>query len=163
MMIKMKTILSEAYAWERQDGKPLPTLKDVQEAYDAKGVDEAADGEGSLPCKDCGYTMCKCKPKTGAEDEVTEAADAKPDYIDADKDGDEKESMEKAFADKEKKDHVEEGMMCESCECDPCECDDDKTSDESVLNMSNLEESFWKRVKGNLKGHEYILREAFRK
>ena len=44
-MIKMKTILSEAYAWERQAGKGLPTLKDVQEAYDAKGVDEAADSK----------------------------------------------------------------------------------------------------------------------
>ena len=32
-MIKLKNILSEAYAWERQAGKPLPTLKDVQEAY----------------------------------------------------------------------------------------------------------------------------------
>jgi hypothetical protein len=35
--------------------------------------------------------------------------------------------------------------------------------DESALNMGNLGESFWNRVKGNLKGHEYILREAFRK
>ena len=41
-MIKLKNILSEGYAWERQAGKPLPTLKDVQEAYDAKGVEEAA-------------------------------------------------------------------------------------------------------------------------
>jgi hypothetical protein len=30
--------------------------------------------------------------------------------------------------------------------------------------MGSLEESaFWGRVKGNLKGHDYILREAFRK
>lgn len=132
-MIKMKTILSEAYAWERQDGKPLPTLKDVQEAYDAKGIEEATD----------------------------EANDGeKPDYIDADKDGNEKESMKKAFADK---DAANEGTMCESCECDPCECDDDKDVDESVLNMGSLGESFWGRVKGNLHGHEYILREAFKK
>jgi hypothetical protein len=82
-MIKLKNILSEAYAWERQDGKPLPTLKDVQEAYDAKGVEEAEDK--------------------------------------ADKDY------------------------------------------ESALNMRSLGESFWGRVKGNLHGHEYILREAFRK
>ena len=134
-MIKLKTILSEAYAWERQDGKPLPTLKDVQEAYDAKGIEDAAD----------------------------EANDGeKPDYIDADKDGNEKESMKKAFADKE--DNVNEGVMCETCECDPCTCDDDKEVDESALNMGELEESkFWGRVKGNFKGHEYILREAFRK
>jgi hypothetical protein len=72
-MIKLKNILGEGYAWERQDGKPLPTLRDVQEAYDAKGVEDAVE--------------------EGAEG-------AKPDYIDADGDGDEKESMKKAFADK---------------------------------------------------------------
>jgi hypothetical protein len=125
--------MGESYAWQRKEGQPLPTLKDVQEAYDAKGVDEAADGA---------------------------AEGAKPDYIDADGDGNEKESMKKAFADKES---ANEGMMCESCECDPCECDDDKDADESVLNMGSLGESFWGRVKGNLHGHEYILREAFKK
>ena len=42
--------------------------------------------------------------------------------------------------------------------------DDVSESDESALNMTSLEESkFWGRVKGNFKGHEYILREAFRK
>lgn len=35
-MIKLKTLLSEAYAWERQEGKSLPTLAEVQAAYDAK-------------------------------------------------------------------------------------------------------------------------------
>ncbi len=57
------------------------------------------------------------------------------------------------------KEDVSEGAMCESCNCQPCECGSD-TTDESVLNMR---ESFWGRVKGNLHGHEYILREAFRK
>ena len=40
-MIKLKNILSEAYAWERQEGKPLPTLAEVQAAYDAKMREEA--------------------------------------------------------------------------------------------------------------------------
>jgi hypothetical protein len=35
-MIKLKNILTEAYAWERQAGKALPTLAEVQAAYDAK-------------------------------------------------------------------------------------------------------------------------------
>jgi len=35
-MIKLKNILSEAYAWERQEGKALPTLAEVQAAYQAK-------------------------------------------------------------------------------------------------------------------------------
>jgi hypothetical protein len=133
-MIKLKNILSEAYAWERQDGRPLPTLKDVQEAYDAKGVEDAVDeAEG----------------------------DAKPDYIDLDKDDNEEESMKQAALD---------------AEADSKEVNEEETEDESdeavdaadvdmdVLNMESLEEStFWGRVKGNLHGHEYILREAFRK
>jgi hypothetical protein len=128
-MIKLKNILGEGYAWERQDGKPLPTLKDVQEAYDAKGV----------------------------EDAVEEAADgAKPDYIDADGDGDEKESMKKAFADKEAEDDD-----YDNDHSDPLI--DEEETDMDVLNMGSLEEGFWNRVKGNLHGHEYILREAFRK
>ena len=128
-MIKLKNILSEGYAWERRDGKALPTLKDVQEAYDAKGIDEAADEDND---------------------------GAKPDYIDADGDGNEKESMKKAFADKEDSKVVKEEESDEAS--------DEASADMGVLNMGSLEEStFWGRVKGNLKGHEYILREAFRK
>jgi hypothetical protein len=43
-MIKLKNILSEAYAWERQAGKSLPTLAEVQAAYQAK-MREDADPE----------------------------------------------------------------------------------------------------------------------
>ena len=41
-MIKLKNILSEAYAWERQAGKALPTLAEVQAAYDARMREDAA-------------------------------------------------------------------------------------------------------------------------
>jgi len=41
-MIKLKNILSEAYAWERQAGKALPTLAEVQAAYQAKMREDAA-------------------------------------------------------------------------------------------------------------------------
>ena len=34
--IKLKNLLAEAYAWERQAGKALPTLAEVQAAYQAK-------------------------------------------------------------------------------------------------------------------------------
>jgi hypothetical protein len=132
-MIKLKNILSEAYAWERQDGRPLPTLKDVQEAYDAKGVEDAVD-------------------------EAEE--DAKPDYIDLDKDGNEEESMKQAAKDAKKSDkEVNE----EETEEESDEAVDAADVDMDVLNMGSLEEGFWSRVKGNLHGHEYILREAFRK
>ena len=134
-MIKLKNILSEGYAWERRADGSLPTLKDVQEAYDAKGVEDAAD-------------------------EANEAA--KPDYIDADGDGDEKESMKKAFADKKAKEvNEEDDDDYDNDHSDPLI--DEEETDMDVLNMGSLEEGFWNRVKGNLHGHEYILREAFRK
>ena len=159
-MIKLKNILIEGYAWERQDGKPLPTLKDVQEAYDAKGVEDAVD----------------------------EANDgAKPDYIDLDKDGNEEESMKDAASDMQKKaeQNPKDGKSKEDLpskdlamhqmretddenhgiHADMLKHDNDaEETDLDVLNMGSLEESkFWGRVKGNLHGHEYILREAFRK
>jgi hypothetical protein len=125
----------------------------MEEAYDAKGVEEAKDKKTKGKRWQDNDGDGKWYEKG---DDVSE--DAKPDYIDADKDGDKTEPMKKAVADKKKKDSVDEGAMCESCNCQPCECGD--STDESVLNMR---ESFWGRVKGNLKGHEYILREAFRK
>ena len=132
-MIKLKNILSEAYAWERQEGRPLPTLKDVQEAYDAKGVEDAVDeAEGG----------------------------AKPDYIDLDKDGNEEESMKQAALDAEA-DSKE--VNEEETEDESDEAVDDAAAGTDALNMGSLEEGFWSRVKGNLHGHEYILREAFRK
>lgn len=133
-MIKLKNILSEAYAWERKEGQPLPTLKDVQEAYDAKGVKDAVDE---------------------AEEGV------KPDYIDLDKDGNEKESMKQAA--KDAKDDSKE-VNEEETEAESDHAADEAGTDMDVLNMGSLEESaFWGRVKGNLHGHEYILREAFKK
>ncbi len=141
-MIKLKNILSEGYAWERQEGKPLPTLKDVQEAYDAKGVEDAAD-------------------------EANEGA--KPDYIDLDKDGNEEESMKDAAADANKKaeQNPKDGTPKEDLPSKDLAIlqmkETEEETDMDVLNMGSLEEGFWKRVKGNLHGHEYILREAFRK
>ena len=153
-MIKLKNILSEAYAWERQDGRPLPTLKDVQEAYDAKGVKDAVDeAEGG----------------------------AKPDYIDLDGDGNEEESMKDAAANMQKKaeqnpkdgkpeedlpskDLAIHQMKEEETEEEADHAANDAGETLDVLNMGSLEESnFWGRVKGNLHGHEYILREAFKK
>jgi len=136
-MIKLKNILSEAYAWERQEGKALPTLAEVQAAYEAKMQEEA-----------------------------------KPDYIDLDGDGNEEESMKKAAADANKKaeQNPKDGNPKEDLPSKDLaiqqmkETDDSEETDMGVLNMGSIEEStFWGRVKGNLKGHEYILREAFRK
>ena len=34
-MIKLKNILSEGFAWERKEGKGLPTMAEVQAEYEA--------------------------------------------------------------------------------------------------------------------------------
>ena len=44
-MIKLKTILSEGFAWEREEGKPLPTLAETTAAYEAKMRKESRDHE----------------------------------------------------------------------------------------------------------------------
>ena len=41
-MLKLKSILNEAYAWEREAGKPLPTLADTTAAYAAKIAEQSA-------------------------------------------------------------------------------------------------------------------------
>ena len=35
-MLKLKSLLNEGFAWERKDGKPLPTLAEVQAEYNRK-------------------------------------------------------------------------------------------------------------------------------
>jgi ferritin-like metal-binding protein YciE len=60
-MIKLKNILTEAYAWERQAGKALPTLAEVQAAYDAK-MREDVDPEEEVD--DDGYPSSNGRRKT---------------------------------------------------------------------------------------------------
>jgi hypothetical protein len=119
----------EIYLWLRRNHLGKRNVK--FEAYDAKGVEDAAD-------------------------EANE--EAKPDYIDLDKDGDKEESMKKAAADKEAEEVNEE-----ETEEEADHAADEAGEDLDALNMGSLKEGFWSRVKGNLHGHEYILRETFKK
>ena len=55
-------MLNESYAWERQEGKPLPTLADVQARYNAKSVNEQQNmtppdrsARGTLRTMDFGF------------------------------------------------------------------------------------------------------------
>jgi hypothetical protein len=48
-MIKLKSILSEGYAWEREAGKPLPTLADTTAAHAAKLAEQSAEQAISNP------------------------------------------------------------------------------------------------------------------
>jgi hypothetical protein len=174
-MIKLKSILSEGYAWEREAGKPLPTLEQTTAAHAAKQAEQSAEQALSNPIEESNHDfVADCADyfsmtaeefeqqvmRSGAEFDVIErilnssmsseeayalvadmvnlpqpsneaAEGVKPDYIDADGDGDEQESMKKAFADKADKEDVTE--------------------------------SFNRRLMGNLKGSEHILSETFRK
>ena len=134
-MIKLKNILNEGYAWERRADGSLPTLKDVQEAYDAKGVKEAEekadkdyDGDGEVESGSDEYL--------GSRDKAIKANLGKEDS-----------KVVKEEETEEEADHAA----------------DEAGEDLDTLNMGSLEEGFWSRVKGNLDGHEYILRETFKK
>jgi hypothetical protein len=245
-MIKLKDILSEAYAWERQEGKPLPTLAEVQAAYQAKmreeakpdflDLDDDGDEEESMKsaAKDADdddndpepekwnaskLTKDKDLPKPykydpyGDEDDddgdyyMDEAA--KPDFLDLDGDGNETESMKSAAADttaygnyvnkaraksqltnkdvcvygikgktgteitnasdldnynkftiKSKDDSIDEYGGQDS---DGIHADGPKNANSDVREKKQMIESFNKRMLGNLHGHEYILREAFKR
>ena len=88
-MIKLKSILKEGYAWERKADGSLPTLADSIAAYEAKLREEA---ELNMPFGD---------NDEDADSKMVDESE-KPDYFDADGDGNEKESMKDAFDDKEK-------------------------------------------------------------
>jgi hypothetical protein len=154
-MIKLKDILSEAYAWERQEGKPLPTLAEVQAAYQAKLREDAHNED--LDEKDHEY-----EPEPSIDDEDDDDGDyymdeaAKPDFLDLDDDGNETESMKSAAKD----DSIDEYGGQDS---DGIHADGPKNANSDVREKEQMIESFNKRMLGNLHGHEYILREAFKR
>jgi hypothetical protein len=130
-VIKLKNILKEGFAWERKADGSLPTIADTTAAYEAKLREEA---ELNMPDMD--------------EEEVDEAA--KPDYIDADGDRDETESMKQAFKDKEAK-----------------ESDKEEKNESTLIKKGGLQEMreipLEQRILRNLKGNDYILKETFKK
>ena len=187
-MIKLKNILSEAYAWERQEGKPLPTLAEVQAAYQAKLREEA----GTEDPEEEGHEY-ELPPEENFDDDDDDGnyymdESAKPDFLDLDGDGDETESMKSAAADSTphgnyvnksrakshltKKDGIVHGINGSGKSVkltSPSDVDkvDDKGKPEytkfTIKSNDDLSESFNKRILGNLHGHEYILREAFKR
>ena len=217
-MIKLKNILSEAYAWERQEGKSLPTLAEVQAAYDAKMREEAKpdfldlddDGDEKESMKSASkdadddnedtdlddtnhkYTKFKDVPEPYKYDPYGDDDDdddyymdeaAKPDFLDLDGDGNETESMKSAAADstphgnnigrnrakaqlKNNKDNSDiyghDAFGDVTKLNSPSDVDDVKYKNFTIKTES-LAKAFNKRMLGNLHGHEYILREAFKR
>ena len=175
-MIKLKNILSEAYAWERQEGKSLPTLAEVQAAYDAKMQEQLEDDEHEYEDAPEPYNH------DDEEDDYMDEA-AKPDFLDLDGDGNETESMKSAAADstphgnnigrnrakaqlKNNKDNSDiyghDAFGDVTKLNSPSDVDDVKYKNFTIKTES-LAKAFNKIMLGNLHGHEYILREAFKR
>ena len=81
----------QALAKAGREGKDLDKVRDKYNKYD-----ESAK-EGKCCCAAKGKTNCPVHGK------MSEAKNAKPDFLDMDKDGNKKETMKKAVADKKKK------------------------------------------------------------
>jgi hypothetical protein len=184
-MKKLKDILLEGYAWERKEGQPLPTLAEVQAEYERKNEasnplqtkiaklekelanlkhqyysdPNMTDEKSQKLRKQMGPVIrdlkrAKREDKTGSAG-YKDRKNVKPDFLDLDKDGNMEEPMKDAADDME---NMKEG-------------DDENhgmhavrpKNAESDVREREMNENFWGRVKGNFHGHEYILREAFRK
>ena len=175
-MIKLKNILSEAYAWERQEGKPLPTLAEVQAAYQAKLREEAGNEDTDPDEKDHVYEE---PPYDEEEDDMYEAA--KPDFLDLDNDNNKTEPMKKAAADSTangnyvNKARAKSSLTKKDCHVYGHDSSGKATKLNSTSDVDNpkykkftiktesLAEAFKKRMLGNFKGSEYILSETFKR
>ena len=217
-MIKLKDILSEAYAWERQEGKPLPTLAEVQAAYQAKLREEA----GNEDPEDDGHEYEEAPEPYNPNDDDDDADifNEAEDTADKDYDGDgeiESGSEEylgsrdkaikaasksnttthgnyinksRAKSHLTKKDGIVHGIdgsgkghkitnasdldkyskfTIKSIDeyggqdSDAIDAAGPKNANSDVREKEQVIESFNKRMLGNLHGHEYILREAFKR
>ena len=185
-MIKLKNILNEAYAWERQEGKALPTLAEVQAAYDARMQEDASID----PDEDAHeYTDDEDLPEPygpNVEEEDMYESKAAEDY---DGDGEIESGSEEYLgsvdkAIKSSADSTAYGNYVNKARAksqltnkDVCvygikgktgteitnASDLDNYTKFTVKSKDNLAESFKKRMIGNLKGSEYILSETFKR
>ena len=187
-MIKLKNILSEAYAWERQTGKALPTLAEVQAAYQAKMREDAnLDPEDD----DHEYTDDADLPDPydpdEDEDDMFESKAAK----DYDGDGEIESGSEEYLGSRDKaikaatdstadgnyvnKSRAKAHLTKKDCRVYGHDGSGKSTKLNSTNDVDNpkykkftiktesLAEAFKKRMIGNLKGSEYILTETFKK
>jgi hypothetical protein len=162
--MKLKDILLEGYAWERKEGQPLPTLAEVQAEYQRN---EAADAVKAKVAK--------------LEKEI---ADLKHQYYkDSNLSPEREKQLRKQMGEKGrelKRAKREDKTGSAGYNPNPerktptspsskpkpdfLDLDKDGNTEEPMKDAADdMNESFWNRVKGNLHGHEYILRESFRK
>jgi len=172
-MIKLKSILSEGYAWEREAGKPLPTLEQTTAAHAAKMGEQSAEQPLSNPIKesnedfvaDCadyfGMTAEEFEQqvmRSGAEFDVierilnsnglssNEAYATIADMVNLPMPSNEgAEGVKPDFLDLDRDGNEEESMK------------------DAAADKEDMHESFARRLMGNLKGSEHILTETFKR
>ena len=190
-MIKLKDILSESYAWERQEGKPLPTLAEVQAAYQAKLREDAGnedpDEKGHVyeeppvddddEFEDDGYVH-EAEDKatkdydgdgeveSGSEEylgSVDKAIKAASDSTPHGNNISRKRAIAQLKNNKDNSDIYGHDAFGDVTKLNsPSDVDDVKYKNFTIKTES-LAKAFNKRMLGNLHGHEYILREAFKR
>ena len=183
---KRRNLLSEAYAWERQAGKALPTLAEVQAAYDARMQEQAGDEDeiDDANFSDSDYEEAP-EPYDPNNEEDEDAGymyeAAKPDFLDLDNDNNKTEPMKKAAADSTadgnyvNKARAKSNLTKKDCSVYGHDSSGKATKLNSTSDVDNpkykkftiktesLAEAFKKRMIGNLKGSEYILSETFKR
>ena len=109
-------------------GKDFDTLNEAYRSQVSEIAGPAAKFAGGLLVKKAGQELSKRFKKDEDEEEETNEA-AKPDYIDADGDGDKKEPMKKAFKDKKKKGKTINAAHCNEKATDQRPKDEVKSDD----------------------------------
>ena len=183
-MIKLKNILSEAYAWERQAGKALPTLAEVQAAYDARMQEDGDPEEDAHEYTDDADLPEPYDPNE-EEDDMYESKAAK----DYDGDGEIESGSEEYLGSRDKaikaaadttphgnyvnKDRAKSSLTKKDCHVYGIDASGkgheitsasglDKYTKFTVKSKS-VKESLNSRILNNLRGSEYILSETFKR
>jgi hypothetical protein len=183
-MKSLKNILLEGYAWERKPGQPLPTLAEVQAEYQRNEAADAVKAKVAKLEKEIAdlkhqyYSVTNLPPeremqlrkqlgekgrelKRAKREERTGTAgykNSKPErWQDNDGDG----TWYEPGVDV--KENVNEYGDDETHSLNIPETGVESYDDAQEMPKDKMTESFWSRVKGNLNGHEWILREHFRK
>ena len=188
---KRRNLLSEAYAWERQAGKALPTLAEVQAAYDARMREDVDPEEDAHEYTDDADLPEPYDPNE-EEDDMYESKAAK----DYDGDGEIESGSEEYLGSVDKaikakaaahttlqgnvinKARAKSSLTKKDCHVHGIDGSGKATKLNSTSDVDNpkykkftiktiktesLAEAFKKRMIGNLKGSEYILSETFKR
>ena len=186
---KRRNLLSESYAWERQAGKALPTLAEVQAAYDARMREDVDPEEDAHEYTDDADLPEPYDPNE-EEDDLYEASAAK----DYDGDGEIESGSKEYLGSRDKaikaaadstangnyvnKARAKSSLTKKDCHVYGHDASGKATKLNSTSDVDNpkykkftiktiktesLAEAFKKRMIGNLKGSEYILSETFKR